>query len=414
MSTKTMRIAFIVGARPQFVKMAAMHDAIAEYNRHARERQVAFEEIIINTGQHYDAALSDIFFNELNIPRPHYQLGCGSGSHATQTGNIMIAVEAALKRIEPDMVVVFGDTNTTMAGALAAKKLKFPLVHIEAGLRSFDLTVAEEINRVATDHIADILCCPTLSTLANCQREGLGQRAFFSGDVMFDCFVRHYDRIKNTQAPPLFTAPKGGYFVSTIHRADATESGSTLRELMYALGELPRKVYMPMHPRTRNAFHQHDVEVPHNVELLPPLGYFDMAALLSRSQIVLTDSSGVQKEAFFWQRPCVVIRRQREWTETINSGWAVVAGTSADDIMSAVAQFQRARPNEPTDGLFGDGNAGRKVLDALSQGVGCAAKEAVIAPLALVDSSQACPATDRAHPRAAITMRRWSGERVTI
>jgi UDP-GlcNAc3NAcA epimerase len=278
---------------------------------------------------------------------------------------MLIGIESVLKEQKPQVVAVFGDTNTTLAGALSAKKLKLPVIHIEAGLRSYHLNVAEEINRTVTDHISDLLMCPCESTFQSCAKEGLLKKAFLVGDIMYDHFLRYSGRAHqpDTGLPLL---PKR-YHVATIHRAEAMEKKENLSGILCAFGQMTDTVILPLHPRTRNAIRDYHLDLPENILILDPLGYLQMASLLHGSDKVFTDSSGIQKEAFFWRKPCIVLRKEREWLETITSGWAIIAGFDSSDILEAVQSFISRPPQEPSGSLFGKGDAGDRILEILSR-----------------------------------------------
>jgi UDP-N-acetylglucosamine 2-epimerase len=321
---------------------------------------------IIHTGQHYDARLSDAFFAEFKIPAPHFNLAVGSGSHAEQTARMLTGLESILSRRSADAVVVFGDTNTTLAGALAARKLKMPVIHVEAGLRSGDLSVPEEINRVTTDHLSDLLFCATPSCLADCVREGLGARAVHSGDVTFDCFRQSQSRAERLCITDRFgIAPGRAYYLATIHRAENTDVAERLREITAALGDFPHPVLFPSHPRTSRALQRFRIKLPKNVTMCDPLGYLEMASLLSKATAVLTDSSGLQREAFFWRKPCMVLRSQREWTETLDSGWSVICDASRSRILHATAAFRDSPAKKIDESWFGNGRAAASIVEAI-------------------------------------------------
>lgn len=362
---RVLKILFIVGARPQFIKLAAMQQAVGDHNKN--DHHTYFEPVVIHTGQHYDVGLSKIFFDELGIRDPDYQLNSGSGTHGEQTARMLIGLEASIAKVRPDIVAIFGDTNTTLAGALAAKKMKMPLVHIEAGLRNFDLSVPEEVNRKVADHISDVLFCPTPSTLENCKSEGLLPRALFTGDVMYDCFLRYRDTPPCKEISGLLRMTNSDYYVTTLHRSEATDSRSVLYEVMRALAELEKTVLFPLHPRTRNALQVFGISFPKNVIPMNPVSYLQMAVLLKNCAGVLTDSSGLQKEAYFFQKPCIVLRKHREWIETLDSGWAVISGTTAEGILTAVKKAETGSRSAYTPSLFGDGSAGRAILRHMAE-----------------------------------------------
>ncbi|CVK33934.1 non-hydrolyzing UDP-N-acetylglucosamine 2-epimerase [Methanoculleus bourgensis] len=320
-----MKILSVVGARPQFVKCAPV----------SRELRKVHEEILVHTGQHYDYLLSEVFFRDLGIPAPDYHLDIGSGSHGVQTGRMLAAVEEVIAKEEPDLVLVYGDTNSTLAGALAAAKVHVPVAHVEAGLRSFDRRMPEEVNRVLTDHCSDILFCPTATAVANLAAEGVTAGVHLTGDVMVDALQQNLPLAKerSTALIDLGLSPKG-YFLATVHRASNTDDPAALRAIMDAFARLDAPVVFPVHPRTRKKFAEYGIAPAANVSVVEPLPYFDMLALLSGARAVLTDSGGVQKEAYILEVPCVTLRENTEWVETLEDGWNVLVGADADRIVA--------------------------------------------------------------------------------
>lgn len=311
------KIATVVGARPQFVKAFALSRAL--------EAAPDFEECLLHTGQHFDDNMSKVFFDELGIPRPKHHFSISSGAHGAMTGEMLVRIERVLLDERPDMVVVYGDTNSTLAGALAASKLGIPLVHVEAGLRSFNRAMPEEINRVVTDHLSQVLLCPTRTAIANLAREGIARGVHLTGDLMYDATLcaTPVAEEKSTILERLRLAP-GGYGVATIHRASNTDDVAALAPLLdYVAAEAARRpIVFPIHPRTTAALKRAGVEAEHpGLIVIDPVGYLDMCRLLHHAAIVLTDSGGVQKEAYFHRVPCVTLRDETEWTETVESGW---------------------------------------------------------------------------------------------
>jgi UDP-GlcNAc3NAcA epimerase len=366
-----MRIMSIVGARPQFVKLAAVSRAIARKNAQG----VRLEDLIVHTGQHYDPGMSDVFFEELEIPQPAVDLEIGSGSHGAQTARMLEGIERLLLERKPDAVVVYGDTNSTVAGALAAAKLHVPVVHVEAGLRSFNRTMPEELNRIATDHLSDVLLAPTPTAMKNLTNEGLGRRARFTGDVMLDA-VRYNRGLARERSRILETLglTERSYCVVTLHRADNTEPGQ-LRPLLDVLNELANggaPMVFPVHPRTRKVI---DTALPgwkaaSNFRLIDPLGYLDMLRLVDAAHVVLTDSGGLQKEAFFVGRPCITLRTETEWVETVEAGGNLVVGAERSRILDAMDHWRSARFDEGValergGSLFGAGDACDRTVDAI-------------------------------------------------
>ncbi len=335
-----MRVCSIVGARPQFIKAAIVSRALA---------QAGIEEILIHTGQHYDVQLDRIFFEELGLPAPHVHLGVGSGTHAVQTGQMMIRLEAALLALQPkpDWVLVYGDTNSTLAGALVAAKLKLPLAHVEAGLRSFNRFMPEEINRVVTDHLSQLLFAPTPTAVENLRREGITQGVYLTGDVMAEA-VRCYAEIARRRVPleSLTTHAPGAYYVATVHRAENTDDPSRLQGIFEGLGQLALPVILPLHPRTRARL-DGTIWVPANVELREPVGYLAMLTLVQHARAVLTDSGGLQKEAIWLGIPCITLREETEWVETLEGGWNQLVGADPDRIAAAATKRPTGKPLLP-------------------------------------------------------------------
>jgi len=343
-----MKVLSIVGARPQFVKCAPV----------SREIRKVHEEVLVHTGQHYDCLLSEVFFRDLGIPAPDYHLDIGSGSHGVQTGRMLAAVEEVIGKEEPDLVLVYGDTNSTLAGALAAAKVHVPVAHVEAGLRSFDRRMPEEVNRVLTDHCSDILFCPTATAVANLAAEGVTAGVHLTGDVMVDALRENLPLAKerSTALTDLGLSRKG-YYLATVHRAGNTDDPAALRAIMEAFSRLDAPVVFPVHPRTRKKFTEYGITPAANVRVVEPLPYFDMLALLSGARAVLTDSGGVQKEAYILEVPCVTLRENTEWVETLEDGWNVLVGADADRI---VAEAERGGGGRHS-ARFGDGHAAARI-----------------------------------------------------
>lgn len=347
-----MRVLTIVGARPQFVKAAVVSRALR--GRHT--------EILVHTGQHYDRNMSDVFFEDLDLPAPARHLGIGSGAHGEQTGRMLIAIEATLFEEKPDLVLLYGDTNSTLAGALAAAKLHVPIAHVEAGCRSYDRRMAEEMNRVLTDHLATWLLCPTRTAAGNLEREGLREGIHVVGDVMLDlCRERLPAAEQSSTLRARLGLGERDYVVATIHRAENTDDPQRLGMLIDALGHLENAVLFPVHPRTRAALA--GIGMPSNVRAIDPLGYLDMLAVVRHARAVVTDSGGLQKEACFLETPCVTVRPSTEWPETIATGWNVCVEGGAAAIASAV---RAARPPAAsTTDVFGDGDAAARIVACL-------------------------------------------------
>ncbi len=357
-----MRIVSIVGARPQFVKVAVVCRAIA-----AHPEADAIEHRIVHTGQHYDVAMSDVFFQELEIPAPDHHLGVGSAGHAAQTGEMMKRLEPVLAAARPDWVVLYGDTNSTLAGAVTAAKLHLPVAHVEAGLRSFNRAMPEEINRIVADHLGELLLCPTEAAMENLRREGLCERARLTGDVMYDAALAARRLARTRGGGPAERWAAGGFALATVHRAENTDDPARLRAILDALDDIAESlcpVLLPLHPRTRRAVEASGWK-PRAIELTGPVSYHQMLLLEGRARFILTDSGGVQKEAYFARVPCITLRDQTEWVETLANGCNVLAGSDGAKILEAA---RRASQAGPWTAVYGDGNAGRATIEALLEG----------------------------------------------
>ncbi len=358
-----MKLVTIVGARPQFIKAGP-------FSRAVRARHT---EILVHTGQHYDPQLSDVFFEELSLPRPDYHLGVGSGTHGRQTGQILERVEEVLRKERPDAVVIYGDTNSTLAGALAAAKLGIPVAHIEAGLRSFVRDMPEEINRIVADRISTWLFAPTQNAMENLQREGVEVAegsgiAYLTGDIMFDALRQNAELAQErSRAVENMHLTPGGYVLATIHRAANTDDVAKLGEIFDALALLREPVIVPLHPRTKAALLGTDIEVESPVRIVDPVGYLDMLQLQRNARMVLTDSGGVQKEAYLLGVPCVTMRDETEWVETLVDQWNVLAGADCERILRAA---RRPHPTGTPPAVFGDGHAAEKMVAILERALG--------------------------------------------
>lgn len=367
----------IVGVRPQFVK-AAMVCAAAERYNCATPGQDRVEHQLLNTGQHYDFGMAEIFFQQLPLPRPDYSLGVGSGSHGAQTAAMLEKIESILLENRPDCVVVYGDTNSTLAGALAASKLHIPVAHVESGLRSFNRRMPEEINRVAADHCADILLCPTQDAVRQLGRESITKNVYLTGDVMLDA-VQKFSAIaaeRSTILGELRIEPKG-YVLVTIHRAENTDSLERMQDLVETLCQLRHPTVLVMHPRLRSKLDREPVylhlgeqlRLASHLLITPPLSYLDMLHLEANARLVMTDSGGVQKEAYFVATPCLTLRDETEWTETLRDGWNRVAGTSPGKILplaNSLWSRNGASPaGRPVLSAFGDGRAADRIIEIL-------------------------------------------------
>lgn len=350
-----MKILTIVGARPQFIKAAMLSREISNSD--------TANEVLVHTGQHHDANMSDVFFNELGIPLPDYNLGIGSGSHGAMTGRQLEAIEQILVREEPDWVVVFGDTNSTLAGALAATKLNIPLAHIEAGLRSYNKAMPEETNRILTDHSSDFLFAPTPKAVANLKAEGfIDTNIFLVGDIMYDATLAYRELAREPEWFKATKSHKAKYILSTIHRAENTDTERRLRNIVVGLGQSGHQVILPMHPRTLKQLKRFNIELPKNIFLAPPVGYLEMLWLEANSALVATDSGGVQKEAYFQGKQCVTLRAETEWTELVDAGVNELVDDSPELIARATNKPLRAIGN--TD-RYGVGDTASQILSTL-------------------------------------------------
>lgn len=361
-----MKIVTIVGARPQFIKAAAVSREIAKHPE--------IQEIIVHTGQHFDKNMSDIFFEEMEIPRPQYQLEINSLSHGAMTGRMLEAIEEVLKKETPDYVMVYGDTNTTLAGALAAKKLHIKVAHVEAGLRSFNMMMPEEINRILTDRISDILFCPTDNAVANLKKEGFDHfpcRIEKVGDVMLDAalYYSEFSAKKSTIIKDLALEERD-FALCTVHRAENTDDPERLKGIFEALAVISREmaVVLPIHPRTRKILESLNytslLTLHPSLKLIDPVGYFDMLELLKRTRIVLTDSGGLQKEAYFFKKPCVTLRDETEWVELVENGFNILAGAKKREVISAYSSVINTKILSNA-GLYGNGTTASSIVDVL-------------------------------------------------
>jgi UDP-GlcNAc3NAcA epimerase len=354
-----MKVLTIIGARPQFIKAWPTSAAL---------RAAGAEEYVVHTGQHYDDQMSGQFFAELGLAAPAVNLGVGSGPHGAQTGKMLEAIEQQITAQRPDWVLVYGDTNSTLAGALAASKLQVPIAHVEAGLRSFNRRMPEEINRVLTDHLSARLFCPSGVAVASLAKEGITAGVHVVGDVMYDALL-HFSVIATTQSRRLQTLglPAGGYYLATVHRAENTDDPARLRALLTTLGELGAPVVLPLHPRTRATLAgAGDLSPAKALHLIEPVGYLDMLALTRQARAVLTDSGGLQKESYWLGVRCITLREETEWVETLEGGWNQVTGTDPARIRAALG----LKPTEPRKPHYGDGGAATRIVRELMRKAG--------------------------------------------
>lgn len=361
-----MKLLSIVGARPNFTKLAVFTSAIAERVEEGAE----IEHRILHTGQHYDTTMSDVFFSELQIPTPDINLGVGSGLHGAQTGSMLEGIERILIQDRPDAVVIYGDTNSTLAGALAAAKLHIPVVHFEAGMRSFNMRMPEEMNRVVSDHVSSLLLCPTQTAVENLMREHVPGTVAFVGDLMLDMVTRYSALATERFSPAAYGAKSGEYILSTLHRAENTDDPARMAAFVRLLEQLPEETLLPVHPRLSSALEAAAggrIKNP-KVHLLKPLSYLEMLSLQANARVILTDSGGVQKEAYFLGTPCITLRPETEWQETLEGGWNQLADMNDEFVLSMVNALRRenSRPsNPPRLDLFGNGNAATASLDTI-------------------------------------------------
>jgi len=367
-----MKIVTIVGARPQFIKAGAISRAIQEFNKrlqHRRYKKRRIQEILVHTGQHYDYLMNKVFFEELELPRPDYHLGVGSGSHAKQTGMMLERIEPILQKENPKVILVYGDTNSTLAGALAAAKLRIPVAHVEAGLRSYNQSMPEEINRVLTDHLATVLFCPTTQSVRNLLKEGIkdgGTQVVKNvGDVMYDSIL-YYTKIAEKKSTILkrLDLITPNYYLATLHRAENTDGPRRLESILRALDEIGRNtpVILPLHPRTKKMIKAYRFFSKFkNIGFIEPVSYLDMLQLEKNAEAILTDSGGVQKEAYWLRVPCLTLREETEWVETVEGGWNVLVGMKTRKIVEGISHLEKKKKFSLKE-IFGDGKAGAKVV----------------------------------------------------
>ncbi|MDP2792328.1 MAG: UDP-N-acetylglucosamine 2-epimerase (non-hydrolyzing) [Rectinemataceae bacterium] len=364
----------VVGARPQFVKAAVLSRYL-----NANGARLGLREYLVHTGQHYDDNMSEVFFREMGIPAPDINLAVGSGSHGKMTGEMLALLEAIMLERKPDIVLVYGDTNSTLAGALAASKLQIPVAHVEAGLRSFMMAMPEEQNRRLTDQLSTWLFCPTTTAVANLDREGIRdlagpgaptadrKRVANVGDIMYEASLYYRQAVSAPESVAARFSVQDPFFLLTIHRAENTDDPVRLRRIADAIEALSdRTILFPVHPRTRKIMASSGIHLGEHVRQIDPVGYLDMIALEATCELVLTDSGGVQKEAFFFDKPCVTLRDATEWVELVDSGWNTLVGADTDKIVQAVraAKIPLEKP-----ALYGDGACAEKVARELAQGV---------------------------------------------
>ncbi|NQV29791.1 MAG: UDP-N-acetylglucosamine 2-epimerase (non-hydrolyzing) [Candidatus Marinimicrobia bacterium] len=349
-----MKIATVIGARPQFVKASVVSAAISN---------AGHEEILINTGQHYDDNMSQVFFDEMGIPKPDYNLGVGSGSHASQTAASLIGIESVLIKEQPDYLIVYGDTNATIAGALAASKLHIRIAHIEAGLRSYNRMMPEEINRIVTDVLSDLRFVPTQVAVENLKREGIYEGVYVVGDVMVDSLMK-YTRIAETKSKILeqYHLEKNQYILLTIHRPSNADSAERLKAILEAVSGANIQVVFPLHPRSRSKVEALLNGIKGSILIVDPVGYLDMMMLEKYAHTVVTDSGGVQKEAYLHKTPCLTVRNETEWVETVQDGWNILVGQQLGRITELIQNFPKPVNWERH---YGDGKTASRIVKLL-------------------------------------------------
>jgi UDP-GlcNAc3NAcA epimerase len=353
------KIVTIVGARPQFVKAAVLSRLI--------QNDDSIEEVLVHTGQHYDTSMSDVFFEDMEIPKPKYNLEVSSLSHGAMPGRMLEKIEEVLQKEKPDLVLVYGDTNSTLAGALAAKKMHIPLAHVEAGLRSFDMDMPEEVNRIITDRISSVLYVQTYNAIKNLQKEGYDAfdcKIILSGDIMQDAAI--YYASKSSEKSKLPPGLPENFILCTLHRAENTDDYQRLKNIVESLNEINQEIpiVLPLHPRTKKMLDASDLNL--DVHVLDPVGYFEMIELLKRCEMVMTDSGGLQKEAYFFKKPCLTLRDQTEWIELVSGGFNKIVGADKKQIIAGYREMLQATPDYSKN-LYGSGKAGEKILAYLKK-----------------------------------------------
>ena len=356
-----MQIISLVGARPQFVKLPLLSSELRKNH----------EEIIVHTGQHYDYKMSDVFYRDLQIPSPHYNLNVGSGSHGYQIGNMMISLEKLLLKLKTDLMIIFGDTNSTIAASIVASRLKIPLAHVESGLRNFDKSIPEETNRLVADHLSNLLFCPTRTAVENLKNEGIEKGVHLSGDLMNDVLLHNKQYFEKSNILSKLNLKEGEFVISTIHRPRNTDNMNALSRILSAFLETDETIVLPLHPRTQKVIKGTRLEKlieNKNLKILNPLGYFDFMKLLLSAKKVVTDSGGIQKEAYILKKPCITLFNTTSWVETVNDGWNVLVGSNKDKIIKMINDFE---PKGKQSNHYGDGTAFKKVCNVIEEYFNC-------------------------------------------
>ena len=368
---QNINIITITGARPQFIKAASVSRAVKKFKD--ASGKVFLAEKILHTGQHYDDNMSRIFFEQLEIPEPVWNLNVGSATHGRQTGEMLEKIEAVLLKEKPDYCIVYGDTNSTLAGALAAAKLHIPVAHVEAGLRSFNKRMPEEINRLLTDHISQLLFCPTDVAVNNLKAEGIKTGIQKTGDVMYDSIIYYSQKARNIAAKLFqkYSIQSKSFYLATVHRAENTDDKNRLSQIAQAFNEIAQPacpLILPLHPRTVKYIHNYKLRLSENVKILEPLSYLEMLALEENAKAILTDSGGIQKEAFCLGVPCITLRDETEWLETVQTGCNTLTGSDTQKIVQAVKNLKRTSPSD-IQKFYGDGKASEKIVEIIVNSV---------------------------------------------
>ncbi len=356
-----MKFCTIIGARPQFIKAMALSHEVSKHGN--------VDEVLIHTGQHFDKNMSDVFFEELGIPEPVYNLGIAGGSHGQNTGQMIIEIEKVLIAQNPQWIVLYGDTNSTLAGAIAASKLGIKIAHIEAGLRSYNMDMPEEINRILTDRISSLLFTPTTQARKNLESEGVKQSQIIEvGDIMYDTMLLWQDKLPSRkELLEKFNLSDEPYILATVHRQENTDNHEKLKAIFSGFEQSGKQIVLPLHPRTKNSLEAAQISISENIKIIPPAGYIDMLAFQRHADLIATDSGGVQKEAYFNKTPCVTLRDETEWVELIDAGVNTLVKTNSDDIRVALCTNYDHIEWSKVQGLYGSGNTAELIIKALQE-----------------------------------------------
>lgn len=357
-----MKLVTVVGARPQFIKAATISRLIK------KEFSNEIDEHIIHTGQHYDSNMSKVFFKALKIPTPKVNLKISNSSHGEMTGRMILKLEEVFLKKKYDALLVYGDTNSTLSASIAASKIHLPIIHVEAGLRSFNMSMPEEINRILTDRVSSLLFCPTSEAMKNLKKEGLSKNSYNVGDVMYDASKFYSDLVDTNKVLKKFNLDRDNFILATIHREENTNNTKRLLSIINSLRILSEKyqIIFPIHPRTKKFIKLNKLEKKFkNIKLVDPLDYLDMVALEKTSRVIITDSGGVQKEAFFFGKPCITVRNETEWVETVQLGWNKLTGANKDEIINGVESFYANYPKASNAKPYGNGHAAEKIIKSL-------------------------------------------------